>query len=180
MKTIITERLCLTPWNESKEDAEGLFQYAKDPDVGPRAGWKPHESVEESATIIREMFIPEKTWAIREKETGKIIGSIGLMPDRRREDVNSRELGYSLAKESWGKGYMTEAAKAIRDYGFEEWGLTIMAVCTGPANKRSQRVIEKCGFKYEGLQRRGYHIFDGTDRDNLMFSLLREEWQEIK
>ena len=53
MKTIITERLCLTPWNESKEDAEGLFQYAKDPDVGPIAGWSPHQSVEESLDVIR-------------------------------------------------------------------------------------------------------------------------------
>lgn len=180
MKTIETERLLLTPWTESKEDAEGLYAYAKDPEVGPNAGWKPHESVEESAMIIREKFIPETTWAIREKADGKIVGSIGLMPDRRREDVNSREMGYSLAKDCWGKGYMTEAAKALMDYGFEEYGLVIMAICTGPDNKRSQRVIEKCGFKYEGLQRRGYHIYDGTDRDNLVFSILREEWEALR
>ena len=51
MKTIVTERLILSPWTESVEDAEGLYAYAKDPDVGPNAGWKPHESVEESAMI---------------------------------------------------------------------------------------------------------------------------------
>lgn len=180
MKTIETERLLLTPWTESKEDAEGLYAYAKDPEVGPNAGWKPHESVEESAMIIREMFIPETTWAIREKADGKIVGSIGLMLDRRREDVNSREMGYSLAKDCWGKGYMTEAAKAVMDYGFEEFGLVVMSICTGPDNKRSQRIIEKCGFKFEGIQRRGYHILDGTDRDNLVYSILREEWEELK
>lgn len=177
MKEIFTERLHLTPWTDSKEDAEGLYLYAKDPDVGPRAGWKPHESVEESMEIIRELFIPHNVWAIREKDTEKIIGSIGLENDRRREDVNSKELGYSLAKESWGKGYMTEAAMAVMDYGFREFNLTVMAICTSPENKRSQRVIEKCGFKYEGCQRRGYHIYDDTDRDNLVYSILREEWE---
>lgn len=178
METIFTERLCLTPWTDSEEDAQGLYDYAKDPDVGPRAGWKPHESVEESSEIIRELFLPHDVWAIREKATDKIIGSIGLENDKRREGVNSKELGYSLAKDYWGKGYMTEAAKAVMDYGFEKFGLTVMAICTSPENKRSQRVIEKCGFKYEGCQRRGYHIYDDTDRDNLVFSILREEWEE--
>ena len=93
MKTIETERLKLTPWTSSKDDAEGLYAYAKDPDVGPNAGWKPHASVEESAEIIRELFLPNEVWAIRDKENGKIIGSIGLEPDRRREDVASKEMG---------------------------------------------------------------------------------------
>lgn len=181
MENIYTERLLLTPWRVCIEDAKGLYAYAKDPDVGPNAGWKPHESVEESLKIIEELFVPEKnTWAIREKESNKIVGSISLLFDRRREDVNSREMGYSLAKDCWGKGYMTEAARALMDYGFEKYNLVVMSICTSPTNKRSQRVIEKCGFKYEGLQRRGYHIYDGSDRDNLMFSILREEWQEIR
>lgn len=180
MENIYTERLILTPWHDSQEDAEGLYDYARDPEVGPNAGWKPHESIEESREIIRNMFLKSNTWAIREKATGKIIGSISLEKDIRREDVNSMEMGYSLARSSWGKGYMTEAAKAVMDYGFEKYGLVVMGICTSPVNKRSQRVIEKCGFKYEGLQRRGYHIYDGTDRDNLLFSILREEWQQNK
>lgn len=177
LETLYTDRLILTPWNDCTEDAEGLYAYARDPEVGPKAGWSPHKDVAESLAIIREIFLPNNVWAIREKETGKIVGSIGLEPDRRREDVNSREMGYSLARESWGKGYMTEAAKAVMDYAFEKYGLVVMGICTSPENKRSQRVIEKCGFKYEGCQRRGYHIFDGSDRDNLVFSILREEWE---
>lgn len=177
MKTIETERLKLTPWTSSKDDAEGLYAYAKDPDVGPNAGWKPHASVEESAEIIRELFLPNEVWAIRDKEYGKIMGSIGLEPDRRREDVASKEMGYSLGKEFWGKGYMTEAAKAVMDYAFREDDLVVLAICTGPENKRSQRVIEKCGFQFEGIQRKGYHIYDGSDRDNMVYSILREEWE---
>ena len=136
MKTIETERLRLTPWTLSEEDIAGLYAYACDPDVGPNAGWKPHESKEESAQIIQEMFLPNEVWAIREKESGRIVGSIGLEPDRRREDVASKEMGYSLGKAFWGKGYMTEAAKAVIEYAFTEEPLVMLAVCTGTHNKR--------------------------------------------
>lgn len=178
LKTLETPRLRLDGWTLSDEDIDGLYAYAKNPNVGPNAGWKPHESREESRQIIEELFLPNRVWAIREKETGRVIGSIGLEPDRRREDVKSLEMGYSLAEESWGKGYMTEAARAVMDYAFTELGLVVLAICTGPENRRSQRVIEKCGFQYEGRQRKGYHIFDGSDRDNLMYSITREEWMD--
>lgn len=180
MRDIETERLILKKWTTSEEDVKGLYEFAKDSDVGPNAGWKPHADLEESKMIIEDIFMPYDVWAIREKQSGKIIGNIGLEPDRRREDVESRELGYSLAKECWGKGYMTEAANAVIDYAFEDLKLVVLAICTGPENKRSQRVIEKCGFIYEGRQRKGYHIFDGTDRDNLVFSMLREEWEVLR
>lgn len=178
MEALTTARLRLTAWTLTDEDIDGLYAYAKNPNVGPNAGWKPHESREESAKIIKTLFMPHTVWAIRLKETGEIIGSIGLEPDRRREEVNSRELGYSLAEKAWGHGYMTEAAQAVIDYAFVTYGLAILAICTGPENRRSQRVIEKCGFVYEGRQRMGYHIFDGSDRDNLMFSMTRAEWEE--
>lgn len=177
MKELITERLVLRKWSLSEDDIAGLFAYASSPNVGPNAGWKPHASLEESAMIIEEVFMPHKVWSIREKETGKVVGSIGLEPDRRREDVASMEMGYSLAEEAWGKGYMTEAAKAVIDYAFQEYNLVALGICTGPENKRSQRVIEKCGFVYEGRQRKGYHLFNGIDRDNLMYSIIREEWE---
>lgn len=177
LAAIETERLVLSPWTLSDEDVDGLYAYAKNPNVGPNAGWKPHGSREESRDIIKNMFMASKTWAIREKSTGKVVGSISLEADRRREDVNSMEVGYSLAEESWGKGYMTEACKAVIDYAFKTYGLVVLGICTGPDNIRSQRVIEKCGFKFEGRQRKGYHIYDGTDRDNLVFSIIREEWE---
>ena len=180
MKRIETERLILDKWTTSEADIKGLYEYAKNPDVGPNAGWKPHDSEAESKEIIEELFLPNEVWAIREKESGKIIGSVGLEPDKRRENVNSWELGYSLAKESWGMGYMTEAAKAVIDYAFKELDLVVLAICTGPENKRSQRVIEKCGFKFEGVQRKAYHTYDGADRDNLVYSMLREEWEALK
>ena len=67
-----TERIILRPWRES--DAEVLYRWASDPDVGPRAGWPPHQSVEESLEIIRTVFRDAtNTWAIELKETGETM-----------------------------------------------------------------------------------------------------------
>lgn len=63
-----TDRVILRPWRES--DAEALFKYASDPDVGPRAGWPPHKSVEDSFEVIRTVFNNETTWAIELKASG--------------------------------------------------------------------------------------------------------------
>ena len=73
-----TERILLRYWQES--DAEALFKYASGPDVGPRAGWPAHKSVEESREIIRTFFHNDTTWAIVLKETGEAIGCIATTP----------------------------------------------------------------------------------------------------
>lgn len=174
-KRIETERLILRPWEEG--DAEELFAYAKNPNVGPKAGWKPHDDVEESLEIIRKLFIPNNVWAIVHKEKGEIIGSIGYEDDIRRHNWESKELGYSLREESWGQGIMTEAAKAVIEYGFDFLGLGLISVLTSLNNQRSQGVIRKCGFKYEGTLRKCYKIYDGSYRDSQIYSLLREEWK---
>lgn len=171
---IETERLILRMWNRS--DAAQLYDYAKDPDVGPNAGWKPHANVGESRMIIDTLFRTNETWAIVEKETGVIVGSIGLEPDKYRPGVQSREMGYSLAKSRWGKGYMTEAAKKLISYAFDVLSLQILMIRTSETNIRSQRVIEKCGFKYEGTLRRAYRMYDGNIREVRCYSMLREEY----
>ena len=177
MRTLETERLTLTAYRP--EDAQDLYDYAKNPNVGPIAGWAPHKNVEESEMIIREMFMPVEAWAIRLKGQDKVIGTIALEYDKYRPESNSREIGYSLAEEHWKHGYMTEAAKEVMKFAFDELGLDQIGICTGEVNKRSQRVIEKCGFKYEGTIRRTYKVFDGTCRDSLVFSILRDEYYEM-
>lgn len=74
---LYTERLILRPWEES--DAESLYEYAKDLEVGPIAGWPPHTSVENSRDIIKTVLGVDETYAICKKEDQKAIGSIGLM-----------------------------------------------------------------------------------------------------
>lgn len=173
--TMETERLYLRMWN--KKDAVDFFEYAKNPNVGPIAGWKPHASVAESKFIITDFFMKNMVWAIVYKETGKVIGSIGFSEDKIRPGVNSKELGYSLSEEYWGKGLMTEAAARMVSYAFEVLHLDVLSITTRENNARSRRVIEKCGFKYEGTLRRTYKIYDGSIKTIRCYSMLKEEYE---
>ena len=71
-----TDRIILRPWRDS--DAPALYKWAADPDVGPRAGWPPHRSIEESLEVIRTVFHDAtNSWAIELKEKGEVIGAMG-------------------------------------------------------------------------------------------------------
>lgn len=177
MKRLETPQLILRDWAE--EDAEDLHRYAKDPEAGPAAEWKPHENMEESRKIA-EMFIREgDVWALEEKASGRVIGSLGLHKDEKRPGVPGvKMVGYVLAKEFWGQGRMTEAVKEAMRYAFEEEGLRMLTVYHFPWNDRSRRVIEKCGFRKEGTLRESFVRFDGTLMDEVCYSLTVEEWKE--
>ena len=145
-----TERLILRKWTEA--DAENLYQYAKDPDVGPIAGWPPHKDIEESRAVIRDVFCGAECYAICEKEKNQAIGAVALklkghtdMTDREDEC----ELGYWLGKPFWGRGYMPEAAAALLKRGFEELGMTTIWCGYYDGNQKSRRVQEKLGFQYD-------------------------------
>lgn len=171
-----TERLTLRPFRE--EDAADVFAYAQDPVVGPAAGWRPHTSQAESLEIIR-MFIKDgDVLAVVERESGKVIGSVGLHVDRTRDDARSRMLGYTLGRPWWGNGYGTELSHAVLAHAFGSMGLEMVTVCHAPVNERSRRVIEKCGFRYEGRMRRSARGVDGTLHDRCWYSLLADEWRE--
>jgi putative acetyltransferase len=85
------------------------------------------------------------------------------------------ELGYALAEEHWGKGFMTEAVEAAIRYGFSELELSMIAIYRDPRNQRSGRVIDKSGFTYEGTLRRAHTVYNGEVRDVACYSMTREE-----
>lgn len=144
-----TERLLLRKWEET--DAESLFEYASDLDVGPIAGWPPHRSAEESLDVIRNVFGGAECYAVCEKENGKAIGAIELKLNG-YTDMTERddecELGYWLGKPFWGRGYMPEAAKEIIRRGFEDLGMNKIWCGYYDGNRKSARVQEKLGFVY--------------------------------
>ncbi|MGI6734392.1 MAG: GNAT family N-acetyltransferase [Anaerovoracaceae bacterium] len=175
-ETIETERLILRGF--TLEDAADLYDYAKNPNVGPHGGWKPHESIEESRKIIKDLFLANyHIWAMVDKESGKVIGSIGYEEDTKRPETGCMELGYAMAEKFWGRGLMTEAAKAVIRHGFESMGLPMLSIYHNPANFRSKRVIEKCGFHFEGILRRANRIYNGEIRDVACYSITKEEWE---
>ena len=176
---IETERLILRPWQEA--DAEALYKYASDPDIGPPAGWPPHTSVDNSRDIIRTVFSAPETYAVCLKD-GSPIGSIGLklngstdMTDRDDEC----ELGYWIGKSFWGQGMIPEAARAILRHAFENLGMRAVWCGYYAGNEKSKRVQEKLGFVYqyttEGLEVSLVNEIR-TGHTNLM---TRDHWQEI-
>lgn len=178
MKTLTTERLILRGFRE--EDLDDFYGYAKNPNIGPNAGWKPHESKEESLEILRHFIEKKEVWAIVDKDTDKVIGSIGLHNDERRNNSKVKMLGYVLDEAYWGKGLMTEAAKRVIKYAFEDLDLDLVSVYHFPFNIGSKRVIQKCGFHYEGTLRLASTIYDGSIYDNACYSLTKEEyWRNL-
>ena len=95
-----TKRLILRPWCE--EDAEDLYRYASDPEVGPPAGWQPPTSGENSREIIHAVLSAPETYAVCLKEDGKPIGSIGFHRADLAELDDEYELGYWIGKPFWG------------------------------------------------------------------------------
>jgi ribosomal-protein-alanine N-acetyltransferase len=175
MTTLETERLILRPF--AMRDLADFHEYAKNPNVGPNAGWKPHESREESEAILLRIIESGEVWALEYKGDRKVIGSVGLHADKRREGVNARMIGYVLSEDYWGRGLMPEATARVLRYTFEELGVDILSVYHYPHNARSKRVIEKCGFSYEGTLRQGSRIYDGTVYDSVCYSITREEYE---
>ena len=176
---IETKRLILRPWRE--DDAEALYKYASDPDIGPPAGWPPHTSVESSRDIIRTIFSAPETYAVCQKD-GSAIGSIGLklngstdMTDRDDEC----ELGYWIGKPFWGQGMIPEASRALLRHAFENLGMRAVWCGYYEGNEKSKRVQEKLGFVYqyttEGLEVSLVNEIR-TGHTNLM---TKEHWREV-
>ena len=169
---LTTERLLLRPILPS--DAADMFEYSCHPEVGPNAGWKPHETLEETHAILKEIFLDqEDIFGIQLQTSGKLVGSIGLLTDPKRENPQARMLGYAIGRNYWGKGYMTEAVQAVVEYGFAVRGYQLLSAYCYPHNLRSQRVLQKCGFVYEGRLTQAELLYDGTILDNDCYSCIK-------
>ena len=175
MEQFETQRLRLRPWR--KEDLEDFHRYCKDPEVGPNAGWKPHESRRETLEILRTLFIGQPgMFGIVWRASGRRIGEIGLTGDAKREYPAARMLGYAIREEFWNRGIVTEATRAVVDYGFRQLGLALISAYCYPDNHASRRVLEKCGFHYEGTLALCEQRYDGAVLDNECYSLGAAEW----
>ena len=143
----MTDRIRLRPWRES--DAEALFKYASDPDVGPRAGWPPHKTEEESLDVIRTVFRNDTTWAIELIASGEAIGAMGYVPCE-GNNLPSREgeplVGYWVGKPFWNQGICTEALRMMIDRIRRTTDIRSLISSHFIDNPASGRVMEKCGF----------------------------------
>lgn len=174
---IETERLILRPWEET--DAEAMFKYASDPDIGPIAGWPPHTSVENSREIIRTVFAAPETYAVVLKDTGEPVGSCGIMfsDSLHSAEMKQREaeIGYWIGKPYWGQGLIPEAVKALLARGFNDLHLDAAWCGYYDGNTKSKRVIEKCGFRFHHTNHDVVSPL-GDKRTEHFYRMTREEY----
>ena len=174
---IKTERLLLRPFTEA--DAADLYKYAKDPEVGPAAGWPPHGSVEESRNIIRLVLNGPESYAICKNDDGRVIGAIALMlngDSRLAEGEDTCELGYWIGKPFWGRGLVTEASEALLRRAFTELGMRRVWCGYFEGNEKSKRVQEKLGFRHEKTLREVDVPLLKEVRTEQVSLLSREAW----
>ena len=175
---IETKRLVLRPWRLS--DAEDLYLCASDPELGPRAGWAAHTSVEGSREIIRTVLSFPETYAVCLKESGRAVGSVGLHRNDLAEADDEYELGYWIGRPFWGQELIPEAARAFLGYAFETLGMARIWCGHYEGNLQSRRVMEKLGFSY-------HHTTEGIELPQLgevrtghALLLTREDWEKGK
>lgn len=174
--TLSTERLLLR--NLHIDDAQRIEQLAGEYDVAKTTLNIPHPYPKGSAAIFIQSVIDSEskgilvTNAIIEKETDQLIGMMTL---KIHQAFQRGELGYWVGKPYWGKGYGTEAAKALVKYGFEDLQLNKIYAQAFTTNPGSWRIMEKIGLKYEGTLRQHVSRF-GEYYDLAQYGLLREEY----
>ena len=170
-----TERLILRPWRDT--DAEDLYAYAKDPEVGPRAGWRPHATLEDSRRVIKDFLTGSGLiWAIESKESGHVIGSVGLHRHSYPGIDGDLMLGYSLGQAYWGQGLVPEASRAVIAYAFRELPLKTLTVSHFEGNERSQRVIAKLGFTFVKRLEKSWKRYDGEWMNECIYTMSAAEY----
>lgn len=171
-----TERLRLRQIKES--DVGDFFSIKSDSDLTAKYGQKPHAEIGQTSRWIEGVLksYSEKNalfWVITLKGADRAIGGVTLW----NLDLESfcGELGYELHRNYWRQGISSEAISAVLDYGFHEMGLNRIEACPLEENSPSKKLLEKFGFRCEGNHRQRIY-FDGEFKDQLYYSLLKDEW----
>jgi ribosomal-protein-alanine N-acetyltransferase len=154
---IETERLILR--EISHNDTVAIFRNFSDPEV---ANWffeKPHSTMEQTIKVIDHFIFKFKqgeglTWAITLKEDSQVIGTCGY---ENIEIGNRGEIGFDLAKEYWGKGYMRESLTAVINFGFSVLNLSNVEAHTNSNNVRAKCLLEKLGFQLDKVSKGNHH-----------------------
>ena len=170
-----TERLLLRPW--SLDDAEDMLAYSQDEEM---ARYIPGVS-QPFTRSDAEQFVAQrilKSWDTSPQFaivlSSNVIGGIGLDID---VDNAIWDLAYGIAMAHWGKGLTTEAAQAVTDWGFKEYGLEKVLAIADLRNKGLWRVMEKLGLTREGVLRSVTQARDGSRSDKVYYGVLRSEWE---
>lgn len=180
-QSIETNRLVLRKFEYS--DAEDMLNlWASKPEIQHMYAEPVYTTIDEVNGLLDKFISAYNNehcyrWAIIDKADKRCIGQIAYyLVDAKNHFA---EIEYCLATEYQKRGYMTEAVRAILDFGFNKIGLHRVQISTKEINVPSKRVIEKCGFKYEGTLR-DFFYYNGEYVGRLYYSMLKSEFETVK
>lgn len=173
---IQTDRLILRKF--TMDDAEAMFNnWTNDEEVARYMRWDAHKSIEETKKVLQGRIEKYKNpstyhWAIVLKDTGILVGNIVLICANEHDMCG--EAAYCLGREYWGRGIVTEALKAVLNFGLLEVGFNRIEAFHSVNNIGSGKVMRNAGMKYEGRMRQKYRSHMGFE-DSDMYAILRED-----
>lgn len=164
------ERMTIRPWK--KGDEKSLAQNANEYDIWINVTDRfphPYKLADAQEWIAASMKAePVRDWAL--VIDNKAVGGIGVMP-KRDVFLRSAEIGYWLGKDYWGHGYMTDAVNAVTEYAFKNFDICRIYGGVFAWNPASARVLEKCGYEFEGCLRKSI-TKAGKTTDQLLYSKI--------
>ena len=172
---IETERIKLRRVNQN--DLQDIYNYCFDEEIARFTTWYSHTTVEETQAFVNHiisLYEEEKLapWGIEDKESQRIIGTVGFVYWNSKQSRG--ELAYALSRAYWNKGIMSEVVRRVIQYGFEVMKLVRIEARCHILNTGSSRVMEKCGMEFEGILRKQMFI-KGMFEDLKLYSIIHEE-----
>jgi len=159
------------------DDVDALHARRNHPEVAELQDWEypyPFEKAQRLVQSVIEAGEPknEEWWmAIVSLKNGQTVGDLAL---HLTWEGRTAEVGYTLDREHWGKGYAVEAVARLVDYLFDDLGVTRVFGMLDPENLASARVLEQTGFLYEGRTKLSYWK-EGVPSDDLIYGMLRSD-----
>ena len=180
LPTLETERLKLRKL--SMRDAGDVFEYASLSEVSEHVTWEHHRNISDSIHFLRVVMQQYEdgapsSWGIVQNKIGKLIGTIGY----HALSIQNRygEVGYALSKDFWNQGYMTEAFREVIKFGFEHMKLNRVEATCKLLNTASEKVMQKCGLKYEGILKQRLFA-KGEHHDLKLYAILKSDWEKSR
>ncbi len=161
-------------------DVVPLWERRNDPDIARYQSWAPPFPRETAEYLVEDAIamggpLNNQWWmaTVADPDTGEVIGDLAYHLSWERRTA---EVGYTLAREHWGKGYAVEATEALVDYSFETVGVTRAFGMLHPDNPASAMVLERCGMLFEGHTRSSYWV-EGEVSDDWIYGMTRDDWE---
>lgn len=177
MKTLETDRLILRKY-ELGDEIQVFKNWGSDENTSKYVGWNTHKSVEETRKYIEKSIEQAENgefhWVVQIKETNELIGDISVIEINKKH--SNCEVGYSYGSKYWGKGYATEALRAVIEFLLKECGLHLVEAKHQSLNPASGRVMEKAGMKKDAvLRQRRINKITGQINDLVIYSITKED-----